>query len=226
MQNILLNDDFSKSIKKLRAILPKLSFSLLITTYLISAIIMGIFHSQNAPNIGFMIAAFLIPLAIQAGRGTLVFFFQLNPAHIQGKYSFGVIAATVLLVFSLIEAVIVLYPFGYSWIISVSSLMAIGWVIEIMILKETVFATQIELFLNKEKWQEMKEFYVAQRELKSFLGEIANGKPSALPVPEEEKEEVSPAGLDDEESIALLRELKSLLGGKEYSPSLNGQEKG
>jgi hypothetical protein len=226
MQNILLNDDFGKSIKRLRALLPKLSFGLLIATYLISAIIMGIFHSQNAPNIGFTIAAFLVPLAIQAGRGTLVFFFQLNPAHIQGKYSFGVIAATALLILALVEAIIVLYPYGFTWIVSVSTLMVIGWVIEIMILKETVFATQIELFLNKEKWQEMKAFYIAQGELQSFLGDVAEGKRSALPAPEEEKEEASPAEPEGEESLALLRELKSLLEGKAHRPSLNGQAKG
>lgn len=64
MKNILVNDDFEKSIKRLRPILPKLSFGLLISTYIISALIMGIFHAQNASNIGFMVAAFLVPLAI------------------------------------------------------------------------------------------------------------------------------------------------------------------
>ena len=47
MQNILINDDFRKSISRLRAILPVLSFTLLIATYLISAVIMGIFHAQR-----------------------------------------------------------------------------------------------------------------------------------------------------------------------------------
>ena len=84
---------------------------------------MGIFHAQNANSLGFIIAAFLVPLAIQLGRGTLVFFFQLNPAHIQGKYSFGIIAATVLLFLSLIEAYLVLANYGLSWIISVATLL-------------------------------------------------------------------------------------------------------
>ena len=86
MENSIINNDFNKAINRLRKILPILSFGLLIGTYLISAIIMGIFHAQNAENIGFVIAAFLVPLAIQTGRGTLVFFFQLNPARIQSRY--------------------------------------------------------------------------------------------------------------------------------------------
>jgi hypothetical protein len=175
MKNILINHEFSKSIQKLRSVLPTLSFALLITTYIISAIIMGIFHAQNAPNIGFTIAAFLVPFAIQAGRGTLVFFFQLNPARIQGRLSFGLVAATVMLILSLVEAYFVMVPYGITWIISVSALMIIGYVIEIMILKETIFATQIELFQDKEKWEEIKGFYIAQTELQKFLGELKNG---------------------------------------------------
>ena len=96
MHNTLVNRDFERAVKQLRRILPKLSFGLLIGTYLISALIMGIFHAQNAPHFGFKIAAFLVPLAIQAGRGTLVFFFQLNPARIQSRFSMGITAATTL----------------------------------------------------------------------------------------------------------------------------------
>ena len=162
MQNTLVNRDFERAVKQLRRILPKLSFGLLIATYLISALIMGIFHAQNAPHIGFQIAAFLVPLAIQAGRGTLVFFFQLNPARIQSRFSMGIIAATALLLLSLWEAYLVMYAYGLSWTVSVSTLMLIGWVIEIMILKETMFATQMALYQNKEQWQELHDFYVAR----------------------------------------------------------------
>ena len=35
---------------------------------------MGLYHVQNAANIGLMVAAFLVLLAIQAGRVTLAFF--------------------------------------------------------------------------------------------------------------------------------------------------------
>ena len=229
MQNILINDDFSKSIRRLRALLPKLSFGLLIATYLISAIIMGIFHAQKAPNIGFTIAAFLVPLAIQAGRGTLVFFFQLNPAHIQGKYSFGIIAATTLLVLSLIEAFLVLSPYGFSWIISVSTLMGIGWVIEIMILKETIFATQIELFQDKERWEEVKSFYIARSKLQQFLDDLNHGKVMALSPPDQKEKEELPASEpppEENRMLNLLEELNKHLEGKVSSPSLNGQEKG
>lgn len=70
MSKHIINQDFLSAINRLRKILPTLSFGLLIGTYLISAIIMGIFHAQKAENIGFVIAAYLVPLAIQMGRGT------------------------------------------------------------------------------------------------------------------------------------------------------------
>ena len=227
MQNILINDDFGRSIKRLRSILPVLSFSLLIVTYLISAVIMGIFHAQNAPNWGFTIAAFLVPLAIQAGRGTLVFFFQLNPAHIQGRLSFGIIAATVLLILSLVEAYLVMAPYGFSWIISVCTLMIIGGVIEVMILKETIFATQIELFQDKERWDEVQRFYIALTELQKFIKDINSGKVSALPQSEQQVEAQRPQSLAVEnKTLSLLEEINQHLQGKDYRPSLNGKVKG
>lgn len=227
MQNILVNDHFEKSIKRLRSILPVLSFSLLIITYVISAIIMGLFHAQNAPTFGFTIAAYLVPLAIQAGRGTVVFFFQLNPAHIQGRLSFGVIAATILLVLSLVETYLVMAPFGVSWIISVCTLMIIGWVIEMMILKETIFATQVELFQNRERWDEMKGFYIAQTELQRFIKDLNNGTVSALAEPSKAGQPQPIQSLSIEnKALSLLQEINEQLTGKLQSPSSNGKERG
>ena len=217
--NIIINNDFRKSINGLRRILPTITFGLLIGTYLISAIIMGIFHAQNANSLGFILAAFLVPLAIQTGRGTLVFFFQLNPAHIQGKYSFGIVAATILLLLSLIEAFLVLSPFGLSWIISVSTLMLIGWVIEIMILKETVFATQMELFQDQDRWNELKSFYIAQAELVQFMEELKAGKIPVRPAVEGKAE----WNAEQHKALALLAELNEQLEGNGLSPSGNGQ---
>ncbi|MCI5091167.1 hypothetical protein [Phaeodactylibacter sp.] len=211
--NTLINDDFSRSIKRLRSILPRLSFGLLIATYLISAIIMGIFHTQNAPNIGFTIAAFLVPLAIQAGRGTLVFFFQLNPAHIQGRFSFGIIAATVLLLLSIAEACLVLYPFGVSWIVSVCTLMLIGWVIEIMILRETIFSTQMELFQDQERWQQVRQFYTAKNDLNNFIKGIGTEQDEEIKSLPEPKEEQPQPSKEEKELAKHLSELKGLLEG-------------
>ena len=145
---------------------------------------MGIFHAQNAPHLGFKIAAFLVPLAIQIGRGTLVFFFQLNPARIQSRFSMGIIAATTLLLLSLWEAYLVMSAYGLSWTVSVSTLMLIGWVIEIMILKETMFATQMALYQNKEQWKELHDFYIARNDFDQFMDDLYDGKKPNLPLKE------------------------------------------
>lgn len=224
MQNTLVNRDFERAVKRLRRILPKLSFGLLIGTYLISALIMGIFHAQNAPNTGFMIAAFLVPLAIQAGRGTLVFFFQLNPARIQSRYSMGIIAATVLLALSLWEAWLVMSPFGLSWTVSVSTLMLIGWVIEIMILKETMFATQMQLYQNKEQWKDLHQFYVARNDFDQFMDELYDGKQPQIPMhipPATEKQEQLEAPKKLPDTTEKKEEIP--LEGNGVSPYLNGQ---
>jgi len=176
LQNTLVNKDFQRAVKTLRKILPRLSFGLLISTYLISAMIMGLFHAQNAPNKAVAFAAFAVPLVIQAGRGTLVFFFQLNPARIQSRFSMAIIAATGLLILSLWESVLVLEAYGMAWIVSVCTLMLIGYIIEIMILKETMFATQMELYQNKDQWRELQEFYIAREKFVSFMDALYDGQ--------------------------------------------------
>lgn len=212
MENSLVNRDFERLIKQMRRVLPLLSFGLLIGTYIISALIMGIFHAESASSLGFKIAAFLVPLAIQAGRGTLVFFFQLNPAHLQSRFSFGIVAATTLLVLSLIEAVFVMLPYGISWTISVSTLMLIGWVIEIMILRETTFATQMELYQNQAQWQELKNFYIARYEFEQFVKELPGLRDKREPLPRQE------------ELVSISEpESKDVLLGNVFSPSLNGR---
>lgn len=174
--NTLVNRDFERAVKALRRILPKLAFGLLIGTYLISALIMGLFHAQNAPNNSFVVAAFAVPLAIQAGRGTLVFFFQLNPARIQSRFSMAIIAATALLGLSVWESILILQAYGMAWMVSVSTLMLIGYIIEIMILRETMFATQMELYQNKEQWKELQAFYIARERFESFMDALYEGK--------------------------------------------------
>lgn len=176
LQNSLVNRDFERAVKTLRRILPKLAFGLLIGTYLISALIMGLFHAENARTPAFAFAAFAVPLAIQAGRGTLVFFFQLNPARIQSRFSMGIIAATLLLGLSIWECLLILEPFGMAWMVSVGTLMLIGYIIEIMIMKETVFASQIELYQNKDQWKELKDFYTARERFENFMDALYEGR--------------------------------------------------
>ena len=224
MHNTLVNRDFERAVKQLRRILPKLSFGLLIGTYLVSALIMGIFHSQNAPHLGFQVAAFLVPLAIQAGRGTLVFFFQLNPARIQSRFSMGIIAATILLALSLWEAWLVMSSYGLSWTVSVSTLMLIGWVIEIMILKETMFATQMQLYQNKDQWRQLHQFYVARNDFEQFMDDLYDRKQpllpdhsSAAPSPVEPPQDQTPDSPIESKTDEIP------FAGNVASPSLNGQ---
>jgi hypothetical protein len=215
MENTLVNPDFERAIRQMRRILPMLSFGLLIGTYLVSALIMGIFHAETAPNLGFKMAAFLVPLAIQAGRGTLVFFFQLNPAHLQSRFSFGIIAATALLLLSLCEAFFVMLPYGISWTISVSTLMLIGWVIEIMILRETTFATQMALYQNQAQWQELKNFYRARNEFDRFI----KGIPDKADLLDKDERQI-PSGAAPAISEPEINEAGL---GKGVSPLQNGQ---
>lgn len=207
MENTLINKNFQVSIQNMRSILPKLSFGLLIGTYLISALIMAIFHSLNAPNFWFGLAAILIAIAIQAGRGTLAFFFQLNPLRLLTKFSFGAVGTTALLFLSLVEAYLVLKNYDVSWLVSVGTLMLIGWVIEIMLMRETLFATQLELFRNKGQWEELRNFYIARKELKQIIKGLPNIQPQATvevketPIHEPDENNIPSASSDNQNAL-------------------------
>ena len=99
-----------------------------------------------------------------------------------------------------------------------------------MILKETIFATQMELFQNEERWREVKEFYIRKNELQSFIKDLSNGQPinpqlQSRSVAEEHKQ-VNQVQTEDNKALALLTEINQHLEGKELRPSMNGQLKG
>ena len=94
--------------------------------------------------------------------------------------------------------------------------MGIGWVIEVMILKETVFASQMALYQNQEQWQEIKQFYIAKAELNQFMKEIKSGK---LPSKKLQQMEVTA----ENTTAPFLQELNLSSEGKVESPSQNGQ---
>lgn len=198
VQQSLVNKDFQRAVKTLRRVLPKISFGLLIGTYLISAVVMVIPHVQANEVILMIVGSVLIHLAIQAGRGTLVFFFQLNPARYQSRFSLAIIAATLLLALSMWNAVTVFEPYGWAWTIPVNTLMLIGYIIEVMILRETLFATNLELYQNKDQWQELKDFYIDKTLFEKFMDDIKEGKYNEYQTP------FSPVNPKNNETIPQL----------------------
>ena len=94
--------------------------------------------------------------------------------------------------------------------------MGIGWVIEIMILREILFASQMELYQNQERWQEVKQFYIAKAELNQFMKEINSGK---LPSKKLHQIEVT----TENTTVPFLQDLNLPSEGKVESPSQNGQ---
>ena len=80
------NIKFHRTVKKFRAVMPAMAVSLLAVVYLIAAIAEGLFLGELLEQTPFGIyLAFGISIAIQATRGLLVFFPQLNP----NRPSFG-----------------------------------------------------------------------------------------------------------------------------------------
>jgi hypothetical protein len=76
-------------------------------------------------------------------------------------------------------------------------------------MRETLFATQLELYRNKEQWEELRNFYIARRELK----QIIKGVPRILPeILVEIKEVSTPTRQPDEEDKPTANAENALLG--------------
>lgn len=154
--------------------MPILAVILLVAVYLISAISEGIFLNKLME--GFIGAAWLaygISGAIQATRALLVFFPQLNPNRPTFGYQGEAIAVVMGLVaigsvWGVVTAVGLPHPVG----ISLSILMLAGMGVEIFFLREIRYATELELFANKEHWGEIREYHQARAELRAFLDEV------------------------------------------------------
>ncbi len=93
--------------------------------------------------------------------------------------------------------------------------MVIWWGLEIMILRETSFVTQMELYQNQAQWQELKNFYVARDEFERFVKGLPNR--AALPDLDEKQEPQKEEG-----QVFSEMEMKNPLLGNVFSPSQNG----
>lgn len=165
------NKDFQRMIRAIRKALPILATVLLIGVYTVSAIAGGLFLSTLMKDLAGGIAlAYAIGAAIQATRATLVFFPQLNPSRPSFSRT-GEIIAISMGVISIAEIISLTTASGMSAPVaaSLSILMLAGVGVELFLLREIRFATEIELYNDAGHWNNLQEFYKARKTFKARL---------------------------------------------------------
>ena len=164
------NKNFKTSIKSVRAIMPALSFLLLILVYAVSAAASALFLSKLIDIAGGVVLAWCISISIQATRAALVFFNQLNPSRPNFSKS-GELVAVVMGCISILEILLLTRDANLAAGVgvSLSILMSAGVGIELFLLREIKFATEIELFENKENYYKLRSFYQKRKEFKLFI---------------------------------------------------------
>jgi hypothetical protein len=89
--------------------------------------------------------------------------------------------------------------------------MLIGWVIEIMILRETTFTTQMARYQNQAQWQELKNFYRARNEFDRFI----KGMPDKADLPEHDEKQIPhEAASPKKNDIGLGKGVSTLQNGQ------------
>lgn len=173
------NVKFHRTVKRFRAVMPAMAVILLAVVYLIAAIAEGLFLGELLEKTSFGVyLAFGISIAIQATRGLLVFFPQLNPNRPSfGNQGEAIAAVMGLIAIGSIWGVVNAIGLHHAVGISLSILMLAGVGVEIYFLKEIKYATETELAGDKEYWQEMKNFAYARREFQQFMSALEDYEP-------------------------------------------------
>jgi len=170
----VVNRDFARLVQSVRQILPYLAVFLLIGVYITCAVTSGLFLGNLMTSIRFGgIISLSIGFAIQLTRGLLVFFPQLNPNRPVFN-NVGEFVATLMGIVSIAEIVSLasasaLHP---AVAVSMSILMAAGVGVEIYLLQQIRFYTEMELYRNSAWWAQLQEFYRARRKFKSFVDNL------------------------------------------------------
>lgn len=173
------NESFIRIIKAVRKALPALSIMLLIGVYTVSAVAAGMFLSRLMASLGHggTVLAYSIGAAIQATRAILVFFPQLNPSRPNFSYAGEVIAvlmgvASIAEILALVSEASLPAPVG----VSLSILMLAGVGVEVFLLREIRFTTEITLFGNSEHWGNLQDYYKARKEFKMNLDKLRDAE--------------------------------------------------
>lgn len=188
------NRSFQRTVKQVRKIMPVLAVILLVGVYLISAITEGVFLSTLMSNVvGGAWLSFAIAGAIQATRALLVFFPQLNP----NRPTFGYQGETIAIVMGLIAIGSILGLVNAVGLptpvaVSLSILMLAGIGVEVFFLREIRFATELELFADKDHWGELQDYHQAREEFRMFLDSLKDFDVKLISNPTQETSSTPP----------------------------------
>jgi uncharacterized membrane protein (DUF485 family) len=179
MQSKFENVEFQELVERIRKIMPLLAVVLLVTVYVISAAAAGKFLAHPTllgalPNGALL--AFSIGAAIQATRALLVFFRQLNPTrptlgHTGEFIAAGMGALSIYEISHLAGAA----GMGFPVVLSLSVLMLAGVGVEIFLLSELRFYTEMELYRDKAYWAQIESYYQAKADFQRKVRAIRKG---------------------------------------------------
>lgn len=169
------NRSFVRLITAMRRMLPMLAAGILVTVYVVSAIVTGQLLSKlmTSAVVGAFWTGLSIGFGVQITRGMLVFFPQLNP----NRPIFGYWGEAIAIVMALISVGSVIGMVSANNLhvavaFELSVLMAAGMGVEIFLLREVRFYTEMELFRNKKWWNELQDHFRGRRDFKRFMDKL------------------------------------------------------
>jgi hypothetical protein len=187
MQNSkFTNMRFKQLVEGIREVMPVLAVTLLIAVYAISGAVAGKF--LGSPTLlgkldHGVFMGYAVGFAIQATRALLVFFRQLNPvrptlSHTGEWIAAGMGIISIYEIYNLSAA----SGMGNAVAFSLGVLMLAGIGIEIFLLSELRFHTEMELYQDKEYWAQIESYYQAKSDFRARMQALRNGERITPPV--------------------------------------------
>lgn len=221
----------------MRAYLPALSFGLMALTYLTAALVGGLFLQQHLSKFGPLgsILAFTIGISVQAVRGVIVYFNQLNPDRPALSAWQSKTAAVILGGLSIWEIGKLTHSLDVDPAVTVSLglLMAAGVVIELFLLVEIQVATNVQFFSDAGKRQALIDAMRAQREFERFVEQLNAEalEPASYPIMTSERQAMADQGNPTypphlEQSVPVPSELLESVHMNGNGHAGNGRMKG
>lgn len=237
-QSNFTNESFQDRVEWLRANIANAAFFIVALSYIGAAVAIGTFVTKLLiPAFGVTAANVMgygLAFGAQLGRGTVLFFGQGNPIRVHvHRYNWTI--AVVMGLFSIWEVwhLVDAASIHVAAFWSFAGAMIIGVIIEIMLAAEIDRFTKLELFRNRDAWQELREYHQGERQFKAFLRDIKRGPIEAPTLPDRTPQAQAWTPQDENSELAAetekqVAEARALVEGEnlhrvKITPDLDAQ---
>jgi hypothetical protein len=165
---------FKRIQRFLQGLLPSLGLFVILAVYLITAISMGEFlrlRMETTTLLGVVIA-YGTGFGSQVTRMYIVFNGQMTEKYLRFGFDPSIVFALLLAIYTGYES----YHLVPEYFVSIVGLIGSGFIVEYLYLRSLNRASRMELIGNKDSMNEIRNFFLAERNMEEFLDSLEDSR--------------------------------------------------